>query len=264
MTHNKNTLVTAVPRVLTTDSLNTSMVKCECLQCNVTGLSNTCTENLKETLLTDQTIQLMDELHEVFSTSLTNDQRTQHSSSNKPNNKQANEHVHSGCLKETLRLRDKSLILPDLVSNIKETSDVTPLNSPDSCSSDALSCHMRTSQECLPSVREKETLKPVHEQQTNRTNEGDTSLQNNTAGETSVSSQSASNCLRVERLRLSLVEDAMKIYKKYLANDAQYSVGVCEATVDNVLKNISVTQKEINSISFVPAQKIVFSVLEKE
>ncbi|ROT83420.1 putative A-kinase anchor protein 10, mitochondrial-like isoform X2 [Penaeus vannamei] len=69
---------------------------------------------------------------------------------------------------------------------------------------------------------------------------------------------------RAQKLRQSIAEDAMKIFNKYIARDAEQSIGLDDDIREVILQKISVVQEDIDSECFVPAQKIVFGVLEKE
>ncbi|XP_045617463.1 A-kinase anchor protein 10, mitochondrial-like isoform X1 [Procambarus clarkii] len=166
------------------------------------------------------------------------------------------------CSKDIQNTRDKSLILPDLVSSIENASDVTPLNTPDGSSSKVLTCRARTSQEEQISVREKENV--LIQQKNIEMQPSNSAAQDTSTNESSNSSLSASQCLQAQKLRQSIADDAMRIFNKYLAKDAEHSVGVNDAVVDNILQNISIVQEDIDPNCFMSAQKIVFSALEQE
>ncbi|XP_042227147.1 A-kinase anchor protein 10, mitochondrial-like [Homarus americanus] len=158
--------------------------------------------------------------------------------------------------------KDKGLVLPDLVSSIKNARDVTPLNTPDGSTSNVLTCQTRTSQQEPVSVREKEfTIVP---QKDIELKHGHSAPRDRSADERNVSTPSASNCLRDNNLRQNIADDAMRIFNKYLTKEAEHSVGVNVATVGNILKKISVVQEDIDPSCFMPAQKIVFNALEQE
>ncbi|XP_071541240.1 A-kinase anchor protein 10, mitochondrial [Panulirus ornatus] len=198
---------------------------------------------------------------ENFSTGIRKDQRTVTDDTSELSDKQLHEKVKSGCTRKNLHLRDKGLILPDLVSSIKNASDITPLSSPDGSSSSVLTCQARTSEEGLNSIRKKENvIIPLKSDEMQKRN----SLQDKTVDERSFSSPSASYCLRVQKLRQSIADDAMRIFTKYVATDAELSVGVDGTTIENIKKSILVVQEDIDPGCFMPAQKIVFNVLEKE
>ncbi|XP_042890021.1 A-kinase anchor protein 10, mitochondrial-like isoform X1 [Penaeus japonicus] len=165
--------------------------------------------------------------------------------------------------KEGVQSRDKGLVLPDLVSNIKHANDVTPLNSPDGSFCKVLHCDGRTSDEkcvILPnhidSVKGSNT-KPVG-------NESVTTAKPLLKDTRDFSSPSASVCSRAQKLRQSIAEDAMKIFNKYIARDAEQSIGLDDDIREVILQKISVVQEDIDSECFAPAQKIVFGVLERE
>lgn len=172
--------------------------------------------------------------------------------------------------KEGIQSRDKGLVLPDLVSNIKHANDVTPLNSPDGSFSKVLNCDARTSEGNPKASDEKCVILPNHMDSVKESNTkpvGSESvitakpLLKDTRG---FSSPSASVCSRAQKLRQSIAEDAMKIFNKYIARDAEQSIGLDDDIREVILQKISVVQEDIDSECFVPAQKIVFGVLEKE
>lgn len=196
-----------------------------------------------------------------ISAGIEKDQRILCDNSSELSDKQLQEKVNSGCIRKNTHSRDKGLILPDLVSSIKNASDVTPLNSPDGSSSSVLTCQARTSEEGLNSIREKENvIVPVRNDEIQQRS----SLQDKSKDERSFSSPSASISLRVLKLRQSIADDAMRIFTKYVARDAEHSIGVDDTTIDDIQKSISVVQEDIDPSCFMQAQKIVFNVLEKE
>ncbi|KAK8725736.1 hypothetical protein OTU49_010447 [Cherax quadricarinatus] len=170
--------------------------------------------------------------------------------------------VSLGCLKDNRHCQNKNLILPDLVSGIKNASDVTPLNTPDGSSSNVLTCQARTSHQEPVSVRKKE--KAYIQKKNIETECSKSVLQDSSVEERSNSRPSASVSHQAHKLRQSIADDAMRIFNKYLAKEAECSVGVSDAIVYNIFKAISVVQEDIDADCFVPAQKIVITALQQE
>ncbi|XP_064122791.1 A-kinase anchor protein 10, mitochondrial-like [Macrobrachium nipponense] len=158
----------------------------------------------------------------------------------------------------------KRLVLPDLVSNIKTAANVTPLNSPDGPShvqnyvspfpgqwSDWRSSEISDTK--LNSMMKEELFQPNSEP-----------LTFSVKGESSVMLSNSLTLSRAQKLRQSIADDALRIFQKYISQEAELSIGVDDSTREEIHQKICVTKQDISSDCFESAQVIVFNHMEKE
>ncbi|XP_068210234.1 A-kinase anchor protein 10, mitochondrial [Palaemon carinicauda] len=163
-----------------------------------------------------------------------------------------------------LNSHGKSLVLPDLVSNIKTVTDVTPLNSPDGPSQIQNSgspfprqCSDMGSSEIsdakLNSVTKDELMQSRSE-----------SLAFSLKGESGVTLSKSLTLSRAQKLRQSIADDALRIFQKYISKEAELSIGVDDSTREEIYQKICVTKQDISPDCFESAQVVVFNLMEKE
>lgn len=157
------------------------------------------------------------------------------------------------------------MVLPDLVSNIEYASDVTPLGSPEGVTPDALTCHtprqdpggepkkVRVSGVGVGDSKDKRDTCAKNEEQT---------LTQQTTRELTTGTEEVRP--GAQRLQRSIADDALTIYKKYLAKDAESPVGMDEGIVEDVGRRISAVEQDIDPDCFLLAQEAVVATLEKE
>uniref|UniRef100_A0A0P4WHH4 RGS domain-containing protein n=1 Tax=Scylla olivacea TaxID=85551 RepID=A0A0P4WHH4_SCYOL len=167
------------------------------------------------------------------------------------------EESHPRKAKTHSRDAPRDLILPDLVSNIQYASDVTPLGSPEGLTPDALTCHTprqdlgsEVKEDCGGSNDISVSDDNVFSVQTEQTLADD-------------SGSPEDSRLRAQKLRKSIIDDALTIFKKYLAKNADFPLGVEEDIVELISCRISAVE-DVDPGCFVPAQEAVIGILERE
>lgn len=152
----------------------------------------------------------------------------------------------------------RDLILPDLVSNIQNASDVTPLGSPEGVTPDALTCHTPRQD---PGSEVKGDCGG-----SNDTSVSDDNVFSAQTEELTVADDSGGpedSRLRAQKLQRSIIEDALTIFKKYLAKNADFPLGIEEDIVELISCRISAVE-DVDPGCFVPAQEAVIGMLERE
>lgn len=168
------------------------------------------------------------------------------------------------------REAQRDLVLPDLVSNIQNASDVTPLGSPEGVTPDALTCH--TPRQDLGGGPENVVVSPGGCGRDSIGGHGDIrntlSAQNEeqkqtqqTLAEETTDPEERSGAQKPQR---SIADDALTIYNKYLAKEADCLVGVDEGIVEDIGRRISATKQDVDPDCFLLAQEAVVAILEKE
>ena len=168
------------------------------------------------------------------------------------------EEPHPSKAKSQSRDAPRDLILPDLVSNIQYASDVTPLGSPEGVTPDALTCH--TPRQDLGS-EVKEDCDGSNDTSVSDDNVFSALTEEQTVGDDSSGAEDSR--LRAQKLRKSIIEDALTIYKKYLAKNADFPLGVEEDIVELISCRISAIE-DVDPGCFVAAQEAVIGMLERE
>lgn len=172
------------------------------------------------------------------------------------------------------REAQRDLVLPDLVSNIQNASDVTPLGSPEGVTPDALTCH--TPRQDLGGGPKKVGVSPGggdggggkdssggHGDIRNTfsaQNEEQKQTQQTPAEETTDPEER----LGAQKPQRSIADDALTIYNKYLAKDADCPVGVDEGIAGDIGRRISAAKQDVDPDCFLLAQEAVVAILEKE
>ncbi|MPC26948.1 A-kinase anchor protein 10, mitochondrial [Portunus trituberculatus] len=168
------------------------------------------------------------------------------------------EESHPSKAKTHSRDAPRDLILPDLVSNIQYASDVTPLGSPEGVTPDALTCHTP-----------RQDLGSEVKEDCGGSNDTSVSDDNVFSAQTEEQTVAGDSCgaedgrLRAQKLRKSIIEDALTIFKKYLAKNADFPLGVEEDIVELISCRISAFE-DVDPGCFVPAQEAVIGILERE
>ncbi|XP_050729689.1 A-kinase anchor protein 10, mitochondrial-like [Eriocheir sinensis] len=172
------------------------------------------------------------------------------------------------------REAQRDLVLPDLVSNIQNASDVTPLGSPEGVTPDALTCH--TPRQDLGGGPKKVGVSPGggdggggkdssggHGDIRNTLSaqiEEQKQTQQTPAEETTDPEER----LGAQKPQRSIADDALTIYNKYLAKDADCLVAVDEGIAGDVGCRISAAKQDVDPDCFLLAQEAVVAILERE
>lgn len=174
------------------------------------------------------------------------------------------------CPRSQAREAQRDLVLPDLVSNIQYASDVTPLGSPEGVTPDALTCH--TPRQDLGGGPKKVGISSgicedgsgghddVRNTLSSQLEEEKETHQTQTEGTTSPERERPV----AQRLQRGIADDALTIYKKYLAKDADSLVAVDDGITMDVGRRISATEQDVDPDCFLLAQEAVVTILEKE
>ncbi|KAK3871474.1 hypothetical protein Pcinc_023381 [Petrolisthes cinctipes] len=164
--------------------------------------------------------------------------------------------------------RDKALILPDLVSNIQYASDVTPLNSPQGNSPGTLSSSTRTdhnvkSEEAVVQSKDSEVNSECVNQWPKEILEKTSQKGSRSSLHEGMDTIQKSTSLTLEEQTKLVADDALRLFNKYIAKDAEMPIGVEEEAAEQLKARISVAG-EVDPECFVSEQDRVFSTLEKE
>ncbi|KAK7083985.1 hypothetical protein SK128_006728 [Halocaridina rubra] len=154
---------------------------------------------------------------------------------------------------EDLKSQIKDLILPDLVSNIQNASDVTPLHSPNAPSS-VPDCGSSYSKD----------VKDRSSQTVDETIPNESALESLKKDDGGIMNTNTWTRTRAQKLRQSIADDALRIYQKYIAKDAEYPIYVDDTTREEICLKIQITKQDISPDCFESAQTFVFSLLKKE
>ena len=158
---------------------------------------------------------------------------------------------------------NKGLVLPDLVSNIKAASDVTPLNSPDGPSQIQhcdIPFHRDVSDRDIISPSESNCV--VKDSALSCRSESSDMAPKDTASD--VIQSNSLTLSRAQKLRQSIADDALRIFQKYISKEAEQPIGVDDSVREEAYREIHETKQDICPDCFATAQSYVFRVLGKE